>query len=234
MSKAPRLSAALLTTFILLAGLGAPAGAAEDGGMIFYSVGGNLLNPSALNTAIQSAGYKGFDSWTWGQGVGLYGVFKRVVVGLEYQSLFGQIITQNQEAMKLDGSYLLLNAGYMAIATPVFQLYPYIGIGRGAMNVRSSQSLNTLLSVSQGSNQNLDFLSAGSWLLDLGVGANLVLPMTSGGSDSRGPAAALKAGYLLSLGNSDWSSNQLPVSGGPALSPGGFYVRLQVGFGGIQ
>lgn len=234
MSKAHHLSAALLTTFILLAGFGAPARAAEDGGMIFYSLGGNLVNPSPLNTAIQSAGYKGFDSWTWGQGVGLYGVFKRVLVGLEYQSLFGQIITQSQDSMKLDGSYLMLNAGYMAIATPVFQLYPYLGIGRGAMNVRSSQNLNSLLSLSQGSNQNLDFVSAGSWLLDLGVGANVVLPMTPGGSDSRGPAASLKAGYMFALGNTDWSANQLPVSGGPALNPGGFYLRLQLGFGGIQ
>lgn len=211
------------------------APAAEDGGLLFYSGGGNLLSPAALNPLIQPTGYKALDSWSWGQGIGMYGVFKRVMIGLEYQSLFGQLTRNGQEAMKLDGSYSLLQAGYMVVATPAFQVYPYLGIGRGSMNLRSSQALNSLLSVSQGSNQNLNSLTAGNWLLDLGLGANLILPMTPGNtSDARGPALALRAGYLLPLGNSEWSANELPVTGGPLMSPGGLYFRLMLGFGGLQ
>lgn len=224
-----------LGALLLISGLlPARAQSAENGGMVYYTVGGNLLNPSALNTQLQPAGYQSFDSWSWGQGIGLYGVFKRVMVGLEYQSLFGQLVSQNQDYLRLDGSYATLDAGYMVIATPTFQVYPYIGIGRGLMNLRGSQTLNGPLGVSQGSNQNLNTVSAGSWLLDFGLGANLTLPMSTGSSDPRGPAASLRAGYLLPLGTTEWSSNQLPVSGGPALSPGGFYLRLMLGFGGLQ
>ena len=223
----------ILPLAVLLAGT-APA-SADDGGMLYYSVGGHLLDTSALNSQIQTAGYKGFDNWTWGQGAGFYGIFKRVLVGLEFQSLFGQLSQSAEESLRLDGSYGMLQLGYAAVATPRFQVYPYIGLGYGAMNLRSSQALNSLLAVSQGSNQNLNALTAGNWLLDLGLGTTLTLPMSPDNpGDARGPSAALRAGWLFALGQTQWSGNDLPVKGGPALSPGGFYLRLMIGFGGYQ
>ncbi|MEZ0368173.1 MAG: hypothetical protein ACAI44_03690, partial [Candidatus Sericytochromatia bacterium] len=175
------------------------------------------------------------DSWTWGQGLGMYAVFQRFLIGVEYQTMWGQLSRSGQESLRVDGAYGLLQAGYLAVSTPAFQVYPYLGIGRGGIGLRSSQSLNSLLSVSQGSNQNLNSLNASGWLLDLGLGANFTVPMSpENGSDARGPSASLRAGYLLPLGNPEWTANELPVSGGPALNPGGLYVRLMLGFGGLQ
>ncbi|MEZ0369588.1 MAG: hypothetical protein ACAI44_10915, partial [Candidatus Sericytochromatia bacterium] len=72
-------------------GLAAQGARADDGGMIYYSVGGNLLNPTPLNSLVQPAGYKAFDSWTWGQGLGMYAVFQRFLIGVEYQTMWGQL-----------------------------------------------------------------------------------------------------------------------------------------------
>jgi hypothetical protein len=217
-----------------LCGLGlAQAAQAEEGGMVYYSAGGNLINPAPLNTLISAQGYKAYDSWNWGQGIGLYGIFQRFLVGAEYQSLFGQLSSSGQESLKLEGSYGLFQLGYVVAGASTFQIYPYVGIGPGFVTLRSSQALNGMLSMTQGSNANLLSASGMSWLLDLGVGANVTVPMSTG-SDARGPSVSLRAGYLLTLGGTQWSSNELPVTGGPALNPGGPYVRLMVGFGGYQ
>lgn len=220
----------------ILAGLLTSAPAfADEGGLFYYSGGGNLLNPAPLNTLIQPQGYKAYDSWTWGQGLGVYGVVQRFLVGAEYQALWGQLSASGQESLKLEGGYGLFQLGYLAVASPTFQFYPYIGIGPGSITLRSSKPLNGLLSISQGSNNTMLTATANSLLLDLGLGANLIVPMSPGNtSDSRGPSVSLRAGYLFSITSSQWSSNELPVTGGPALNPGGFYARLMIGFGAYQ
>lgn len=207
---------------------------AEEGGLVYYSVGGNLLNPTPLNTLTQAQGYRAYDSWMWGQGIGMYGVIKRFLVGVEYQSLWGQLSTSGSESLKVDAHYGLLHLGYLAIATPTFQLYPYIGVGPGSVSLNSSKALNSMLSMSQGSNNNLMSATGSSLLIDLGLGANLIVPMSPGNQDSRGPSVALRAGYLLPVTGTNWSSNDLPVTGGPAMNPGGFYTRLMIGFGAYQ
>lgn len=220
----------------ILAGLltSAPA-LADEGGLFYYSGGGNLLNLTPLNAVIQPQGYKGYDGWNWGQGVGVYGVVQRFLIGAEYQSLWGQLSASGQENLKLEGGYGLLQLGYVAVASSTFQFYPYIGIGPGSITLRSSKPLNGLLSISQGSNSNLLTATGNSLLVDLGLGANLTVPMSPGNtSDTRGPSVSLRAGYLFSITSTQWSSNELPVTGGPALNPGGFYARLMIGFGAYQ
>lgn len=223
----------LLSALIVGLSLSLPLNAqADDGGMVYYSVGGNLLNPKALNDLTATQAYNNFGSWTWGQGVGFYGVYHRFLFGLEYQSLFGQLSKGGQDSMRLDGNYGLLQLGYLVLGTSGFQVYPYLGIGPGFTNLRSSQPLNQLLSMSQGSNQSLTQVNGSSWLLDLGLGANLTIPMSpENPGDPRGLSLGLRAGYLLGLGNTQWSANELPVSGGPNMNPGGFYARLMIGFG---
>lgn len=224
----------VMTLALALTGLAAPA-LADDGGMVYYSVGGNLLNQSVLNTAIAADSYAGFDGWTWGQGAGLYGVFRRFLVGGELQSFWGQLRTGGSESMRIDGGYGLFQFGYVAVANPSFQLYPYLGIGWGGMSLHASQKLNTLLSVSQGSNDQIRVLNGGNLLLDLGLGINYTVPMSpENGGDARGPSLGLRAGWLFAPGQTTWTSNELPVTGGPNAGPGGFYVRAMLGFGGYQ
>lgn len=212
----------------------APATAKDSGILFYYSGGGNFLNTAPLNTALEGVGFESLNGAFWGQGVGAYGVYERVLFGGEYQSLWGQTTLAEPEAIHLAGQYSLFHLGYMLAATPELQFYPYIGLGWGGVQLSSSQNLGSVLSMSQGSTPHLGQAISHSWLMDVGLGLNGIAPLGRGAEDSRGPALGLRAGYLFPLGAADWYSQQLPVQGGPNLHPGGFYLRLMLGFGAYQ
>lgn len=229
----------LILTALLSMTLGGTALAQEatpgSGGMIYYAPGGNLLTPAPLNTAIQGSGYAPYGGLFAAQGGGILLAAQRVLIGGEYQGLFGQMSTSGQESLRLDGGYGLLHLGYLAWSSPTFQFYPVIGVGYGGATLRGSQTLNNLLSLSQGSNTDLRTVHSQSWLLDLGLGAQVTLPMSpDNAEDQRGPVIGLRGGWLLPLGSVQWSANELPVQGGPALTAGGPYLRLILGFGAFQ
>jgi len=225
----------LCTSAALLCTLPAPVQAADSGLIFYYSGGGNFLQTEPLHQILQTEGFADLNSAFWGQGFGAYGVVERVILGGEYQSLWGQTTRSEQELLNLSAHYTIFHLGYALVSTPQFQVYPYIGAGWGQMQLSSSQNLNSLLGMSQGSNPYLGQAQSHSWLLDLGLGLNGTFPMgPANAQDQRGPALGLRAGYLLPLNAASWSSHELPVSGGPNLHPGGFYLRLTAGFGAYQ
>ena len=204
-----------------------------DGGLIYYAPGFELINTEALNTQIP--GYAPVNSFFWGQGGGLVMSYHRFMLGAEFHSLFGQLSQNSTDSLRVEGSYGLIHLGYAVFASSRFQLFPYVGVGPGLMNVYGSDNLTSLLNVSQGSNQQINNMQGASILLDFGVAGNVVLPMSpENGEDQRGPALGLRLGYLLPVTQTAWQSNRLPVTGGPELAPGGFYLKLTAGFGSFQ
>lgn len=213
--------------------LAQPTEAKDSGILFYYSGGGNFIDTAPLNTSLDS-GFKDLNGAFWGQGVGAYGIYERVLFGGEYQSLWGQTTLAETESLHLSAQYTLFHLGYILAGSPQFQVYPYLGLGWGNMQLSSSQDLGELLNMSLGSSPHLGQVSSHNWLLDLGLGLNATLPLSQGAEDSRGPSLGLRAGYLLPLGTADWYSQHLPVQGGSNLHPGGFYLRLMLGFGAYQ
>lgn len=204
-----------------------------DGGMVYYSPGFQLINTEPLNSQIP--GYQPVNSLFWGQGGGLVLAYHRFMLGAEFHSLFGQLTQNNTDSLRVEGAYGLLHLGYAVFASSRFQFFPYVGIGPGLVNLYGSDNLSSLLQVSQGSNQQVNQLQGASLLLDFGVAGNVILPMSPENTeDQRGPAIGLRLGYLVPVTSTAWQSNRLPVSGGPELMPGGFYLKLTAGFGSFQ
>lgn len=207
----------------------------HGGGLIYYDLGSQWLDTSGLNQSLSQDGYSDLGSVYFSQGGGVHAIFRNFLVGLEYQSLLGQVSQSSQESLKLSAHYFLLDAGYVVLGTPAFQLYSYVGTGLGQVQLNSSRSLSEVLDLSQGSNPYLGQISSQDWLVDLGLGANVILPMSpNNASDARGPALSLRAGYLWQPLASQWQAQELPVTGDPGISSGGFYLRLALGFGGYR
>lgn len=217
-----------------------PAQAASgDGGLIYYSTGARFLDTTPLSQSVSAGqtlpGTPG--STFWGNGFGVMATANRILVGLEYHSLWGQMQQKEQQALRVDGNYALLHVGYLAVVTPRAQIFPYIGVGPGRIGLSSTRSLTDLLGLAQGDRQDIYTAEGLSWLLDLGAGANFVFPISTQDSatDLRGTALGLRAGYLFALGGTQWGTNQLPAQGGPTgLSVGGWYLNLTFGFGGFR
>lgn len=205
------------------------------GGIFYYSVNLQGLNPESLNQSLSAAGYPELGDLYWGQGGGFAGMFQKYLLGVEYQSLFGQTLKKDQEALSLEGDYALLHLGYLLVATPALQVYPYLGTGLGRLKLHSTESLSSLLSVSQGSTPHIGQSEGLSWLLDLGLGAHFILPMSpQNQGDARGPALTVRTGYLWQPLGTVWQHNRLPMQGPQDLHSDGFYFRLGLGFGGYR
>jgi len=207
----------------------------HSGGIIYYNLGTQWLNTNSLNQNLKSNAYSQSESLFWGQGGGINGIYNNFLVGLEHQSLFGQTTTKEQESLGISANYSLFQLGYLVLASSRFQLYPYIGIGSGQIQLYSTESLDKILPVSQGSTPHLGRIQSQSWLFDFGLGSNFIVPMSpTNKSDSRGLALGLKAGYLWQPFASSWEHNQLPMQGPEKLNLEGFYLKLQMGFGGYK
>lgn len=74
--------------------------------------------------------------------------------------------------------------------------------------------------------QELPVLSTVTGVVDLGFGAEL-LP----GGWARGMMVGLRLGYLAAPSGADWDLFDNAVSGGPAASIGGPYIRGLIGIG---
>jgi hypothetical protein len=210
-----------------------------DGGLIYLSTGARFLDVAPLSQGVSPGqslpGTPG--GIFWDNGFGVMATTNRVLVGLEYHSLWGQLQQKDQQALRIDGNYALLHVGYLAVTTPRAQIFPYLGIGPGRIGLSSTQSLTGLLGLSQGDRQDIYTAEGLSWLVDLGAGANFVFPISTqeSATDLRGTAVGLRAGYLFALGGTQWGANQLPAQGGPAgLNVGGWYLNMTFGFGGFR
>lgn len=206
-----------------------------SGGMIYYNLGTQWLNTQSLNQSLTSSGYAKSNPLFISQGGGFSGMYQNYLVGLEYQSLFGQTVSKGQESLGISAHYGLLQLGYLLIATPRFQFYPYLGTGLGQLQIYSTESLSNVLNVSQGSSPHLGRIQGQTWLLDFGLGAHVILPMSPNNTkDARGPALGFRMGYLWQPLQAVWQHNELPMQGPQNLSTDGFYLRLQLGFGGYK
>lgn len=210
-----------------------------DGGLVYLSTGARFIDTAPLSASVPAGqslpGTPG--GVFWDNGFGVLATVNRFLVGAEYHSLWGQLQQSEGRALRMDGNYGLLHLGYLAVATPRLQVFPYLGIGPGRVGLSSTESLSTLVGLTQGERQDIYTAEGLSWLLDVGAGANVVFPLSAqaNATDLRGSSLGLRAGYLFALGNTQWGSHQLPAQGGPSgLNVGGWYIQATLGFGGFR
>jgi len=205
----------------------APARAQKEGGGGFFAIGVNSIDLGPLNSRLSGAGYPTFPSELFAIGGGGYGVVAgTLLLGGEGYGLIAPSRGFEGREVSVGGGYGLFTIGYRFRPTNQVVVYPQVGIGGGGMMLEiGSTGADSFDDVLDDPNREAS-LEKGSLLVSLGVGAEYQFA-TSG--EPGGFQIGLRAGYLLSPYESDWSLGEDRLSGSPDASFGGPYVRLTIG-----
>lgn len=205
----------------------APPPTEEKYGGGFFALGVNGTDLGPLNTRLRSAGYPTFPSELFAVGGGGYGVIAgRLLLGGEGYGLIGPSRGFQGREVNVGGGYGLLTIGYRFDPTDQLVAYPQVGIGGGGLSLEiGSAGADRFDDVLDNPNREAT-LTKGSLLVSLGVG----LEYRFRSSDEPGGFhLGLRAGYLLSPYNTDWTLGEDRLAGGPDAGFGGPFVRLLIG-----
>ncbi|HHW15405.1 MAG TPA: hypothetical protein GXX28_10815 [Firmicutes bacterium] len=239
-------------TLALACGLALPLGAqaGEYGGGGYFTPTIIRLDLSSLNAELAKYNYPKLGDTVTALGGGGYALIDRLLIGGEGGG-FTATAANNQYSTSLEGGYGLFRVGYVVHSTERFRLYPSVGLGGGGATLRLRDLNRTAPALDNALNQPTEVAySTGSWLIDLGVGADYLLGGSAcstvqqseakdaqaedenGSSGCGGWVVGLRLGYLRSLGQKQWEMGGKPAPSLPSFGIDGPYIRLTIGGGG--
>jgi hypothetical protein len=189
------------------------------------SVGVGWVDLKDLNSRLNGLGLSEFR--TYGLSVNLehQTVINRMMMGGQLKGLyFKDRLTNNTRTAFMAGE-ILLNSGFNVVNTEHVNLYPYLGLGAGLMNLVVGDKNTPFDTALARPNTNLNIYQ-GRFLIDLGVGFDLL----GGKNPSRLGLLGLRAGYTFDPTKSDrWMRDGLFVTETPKPTLNGAYVLLTIG-----
>lgn len=232
----------LIAAALMSQGISGSAQAQEKirGGKGYFMLGGNIVDIDALNTSLQSQGYPEFSDEFLSLGGGGHFIINRFIIGGEGHGF----IERDERATLDDGNfetsltagYGFFDLGYRLFSTGGFTLYPMVGIGGGAMNLKITESAAPSFDDVLTNPQRGTDLIIGGLLLQASLGADWTLNLR--GHDVKGKRGGLliglRAGYIFAPIEGDWRFHETEISGGPDFGLTGPYIRLLIGGGGIR
>jgi len=188
-------------------------------------IGVGWLGMKSLNDRLASLGLSKFQ--TYGLLVDLEHqmVIDRMMMGGELKGLFfHDKLTGNTNTGFWAGE-ILLKSGFNVINTEHVNLYPYLGLGAGLMNLVIGDKNTIFDTALVRPNTNLNMYQF-RFLIDLGVGFDLL----GGMNPSRLGVVGLRAGYTFDPTSGDrWMRDGLFVTSTPKPTMNGAYVMLTLG-----
>jgi hypothetical protein len=231
----------LFTAMLGLFLLGAPSAAAQEppdttgatlrhtpgGGGGFFALGVNATTLGPLNDRLRRAGYPTFPSELVAIGGGGYGVVaNRLLIGGEGYGLVAPSRGYQGRDVSVGGGYGLFTLGYRLRPADEVRAYPLVGVGGGGLSLDiGGTGADRFGDVLDDPNRAAT-LEKGGVLVSLGGGLEYRF---SGADDPGGFQVGLRAGYLFSPYDTDWTLSEDRLSGGPDATLGGLFVRLLVG-----
>lgn len=203
------------------------------GGFGFFEFGYSQYNNSALNGALNAAGYSslgnGFVS-TGGQGFALINNF---VIGGAGGSTGSQNFGRTNTNGSFSAGYGMFQLGYAFKAGKNGIFYPLVGIGSFSSSIQiendlASSNLNTILA---NPNQVVNLRSDAA-MLDMSLHYSFTIFGDKSGEDGGGTMVGVSAGGFFCPTPSTFYNNQRELSVVPNYRPSGFYLRLKFGGGG--
>lgn len=193
----------------------------------FFAIGANATDLGPLNTRLSGAGYPSFPSELFAIGGGGYGVVGgRLLLGGEGYGLIAPSRGFQGRSVSVGGGYGLFTVGYRLRPASQLVVYPQVGVGGGGLSVEiGSVGADQFDDVLDDPNREAT-LEKGSVLVSLGAGLEYRFATAD---DPGGIHLGLRAGYLLSPYNTDWTLGENQLSGGPDAMLSGPYVRLLLG-----
>lgn len=205
------------------------------GGFGFFEFGYSQYSNSALNGALNAAGYSSLGNGfvtTGGQG---FAVINNFIIGGAGGSLGSQSFGRNNTNGRFNAGYGIFQLGYGFKAGKNGLLYPLVGIGAFTSSIQiendlASGNLNTILALP---NQVVNLRSDAA-MLDFSLHYSFTIFGDKSGEDGGGTMIGISAGGFVCPTPSTFYNNQRELNVVPNYRPSGFYVRLKFGGGGYS
>lgn len=214
---------------------------ASGGAVIGYVAAGvSAIGTGELDDRLAALGYPAIGRTATGIAIGAYLLLESgVMLGGEWNGLITDAQTHEGRDVGLGGGYGTLGVGYAVDLSPRVRVYPRLGVGGGGMGLwveRDGEAVGFDDALADpelhapphgpGDPGSELVLNRDGAVLDLGGGAEL-LP----GGWGRGLLIGLRLGYLVAPFSGEWRLDERRVTGGPAATIGGPYVRVTIGGG---
>jgi hypothetical protein len=235
MMNASRIVVGALLTLGLPAWSQSQSATARTGYTGFFGAGVSAISNPEFNDGLAANGYPTYGSRPTGLNLGVYRLLRnRVMLGGEWvaHSFAGSADTHDGRDMGLGGGYATLGIAYAIDRSPRVRLYPRLGLGVGGMGLwieddaardRDPVAFETWLAAPT-SDPEYSTLSQGSMVVDLGAGAEFVLR-----ERGTAPLVGVRFGYVATPFDQGWTLNGRTVTGAPAATVAGPYVRVLFG-----
>lgn len=190
-----------------------------------FGIGGGWVDIKPLNDKLTSLGLSKFRTYGVSLDLEHQKVYNRMMMGGEIKGLmFTRRLTGNTMSSFSAGE-ILMKSGFNVINTEHVNLYPYLGLGAGLMNIVIGDKDTPFDSALARPNTNMS-LYQGRFLIDLGIGCDLI----GGPNAGRLGLLGLRAGYTFDPTKSDrWMRNGLFVTNAPQPTLNGAYVMFTIG-----
>jgi len=188
-------------------------------------IGVGWVDLKPLNDRLSSLGLSEFRTYGLSLDLEHQTVINRMMMGGELKGLFFQDRLTGNTKTGFAAGEVLLKSGFNVINTEHMNLYPYLGLGAGLMNLVIGDKNTVFDTALVRPNTNLNLWQA-RFLIDLGVGFDLI----GGNNPSRLGVIGLRAGYTFDPTISDrWMRDGLYVTDMPKPTLSGAYIMLTLG-----
>jgi opacity protein-like surface antigen len=193
----------------------------------FFAIGVNGTDLGPLNSRLRGAGYPTFPTELFAIGGGGYGVVAgTILLGGEGYGLIAPSRGVQGRTVSVGGGYGLFTVGYQFRPSDRLAVYPQVGVGGGGLSLEIGSAGAERFDDVLGDPNREASLEKGSVLLSLGGGLEYRF---SAHDEPGGFQIGLRAGYLLSPYDTDWTLSEDRLSGGPDAAFSGPFVRVLVG-----
>ncbi|NCA85789.1 MAG: hypothetical protein EOM83_09465 [Clostridia bacterium] len=206
------------------------------GGIGYFQAGYSFMDFNNFNSALAEAGIPDISNGSVSLGGGGHYIFRRFLIGGEGNGLIGGSSINDNYSVRHGGGMGFFNAGYIVFHSPLYTVYPMLGIGGGGYSVTitdrnaPSGSLQDVLD----NPQQQAALSKSSFMLNFSLGTDLFVFADRTRHGTGGFIIGLRAGYLLAFDNDEWLLDNQSLTDGTNTSISGPFIRLTIGGGGIQ
>lgn len=198
-----------------------------------FQVGYMKLDLSEFNAALTANGLPAADDGFLTLGGAALGGPGRWMFGGEGQALVGKskTTTSGLYQVSMNGGYGMFRIAYNLLDNPSADLYPWIGIGGGGMQLnirrRSAPTFNDVLATPGRSST----MTQAGFMLGASLTANYRISLPVKEADRTGGLLlGATAGYVINPARSGWKLDNInTVAGGPDAKLEGWYARFSLG-----
>lgn len=191
------------------------------GGAGHFSAGTIYLNMSTVNNYISKQALPEFSGNCLTIGGGGFAVINNFIIGGEGCAISASRVGNSSGSAEFGTGMGLFSFGYAIPSYSRMLIYPLGGIGWGG----SSLKINL--------NEQKTEYNAGKFFFDAGIRADFFM-IGGRGSDAKGGfKAGIALGYLFNPQAQPWQDKDKNYTSIPNTFTNGFYVKLQLGGGGI-